>query len=277
MYRRFRRRTQMYVTSHYLTLNPDVMKQTLLLAVLSMGLLSACSTAFKTGQTPDDVYYSPGREMEYVVREERQQQQQQQEYREYLTSLDDRYLRMKIANRYRWGAIDDFNYWYDSRYDFSSFNYYSGINPYYGYYNPGWNLGYGYSKYGIPGTGNYGWSSPYYTIVKYSTPKYSGSTSGSNITAYRNKSYNNSNYGYRDPKTGNFIPSGNNNSFGNLLKRVFTGSSENNTSSSFDRPTRSFSTPTPSSTPQTSSSAGGTSGGFQSTGTSTSTGRGGRG
>jgi hypothetical protein len=254
------------------------MKRALLFSALSIVLFSSCSTAFKAGQTPDDVYYSPGVDRpeakEFVSRDEEAQ------YQQYVTYLDDRYLRMKVANRYRWGAIDNFDYWNDSRYDFntySSYNYYNTVNPY--NWNPGWNLslGYGYGNL-YPGYNNWGWNSPIYTVVHYSTPSY-GSTSGSNISAYRNKSYNNTNYGYRDPKTGTFIPSGNNNSFGSLMKRVFTPATSTENASSYDRPVRTYtpSTTTPSTAPATSSSAGGSSGGYGSTGSSSSSGRAGRG
>jgi hypothetical protein len=265
------------------------MKRILLLSAISMGLLSSCSTAFKAGQTPDDVYFSPGRGVIASEREERVQKQEEAQYQEYISSLDDRYLRMKVANRNRWSSIDNFDYWYDSRYDFNSYTY-NAYNGYTGYrnWNPNWswNLGYSSRSY-YPGYGyGAGWSSPIYTVISYTNPKYGvgGSTSGSNISAYRNKTYNNNNYGYKDAKTGAFVPSSNNSSFGNLLKRVF--SSE--TSQSYDRPSRTFdnntsrttttptqTTPTP--PPATSSNAGGSSGGYSSTGSSSSTGRGGRG
>lgn len=251
------------------------MKLTLLLTVLSIVFLSGCSTAFKAGQTPDDVYYSPGRDREDTyVKEEQKQIKQNEEYQEYVSSQDDRYLRMKVANRNRWNSLDNFDYWYDSRYDFNTYYGNTQWNRY-NAWNPNWNLGI------RPGYGsNWGWSSPIYTVVKYTSPAYSsgGYTSGSNISAYKNRNYNNNNIGYKDPKTGNFIISNNrNNSFGDLLKRVFTGSSDN--SGSYDRPARTFSNSTPNFTPASppSSSAGGSSGGYNSTGTSTSTGRGGKG
>jgi hypothetical protein len=253
------------------------MKHALLLSALSIGLLSSCTTAFKAGQTPDDVYYSPGSEV-VSVKEDKRQKNEEAQYQEYISSLDDRYLRMKIANRYRWGALDNFDYWYDSRYDFNTYNnYYSNLSPY-SSWNPEWNLSVGYGRY-CPGTGGWGWNSPIYTVVHYTNPYYSGgSTSGSNISAYRNKNYNNTNYGYKDPKNGAFVPSASNSGFGNLLKRVFTGS-EN--TSSYDRPARTFNdtrsnSNTSSPPPATSSNAGGNSGGFKSTGTSSSTGRGGK-
>lgn len=252
------------------------MKHALLLSALSIVLLSSCTTAFKAGQTPDDVYYSPGADR--PAKEERVSLSRNQEAEEYFTYLDDRYLRMKVANRYRWGALDNFDYWNDSRYDFNSYNsysYYNATNPY--AWNHGWNLGlgYGYRSWN-PYYNSWGWNSPFYTVVAYSTPSF-GTTSGSNISAYRNKSYNNSNYGYKDPKTGAFIPSGNNNGFGSLLKKVFTTGTDN--TQSYDRPVRTYqpSTTTPSTPPATSSSAGGSSGGYGSTGSSSSSGRGGRG
>jgi hypothetical protein len=252
------------------------MKHALLLSALSIVLLSSCATAFKAGQTPDDVYYSPG--IDRPAAEEKVNRDEEAQYQQYITYLDDRYLRMKVANRYRWGAIDNFDYWYDSRYDFntySSYNYYSSINPY--AWNSGWSLGYGHRGY-YTGYNNWGWNSPYYTLVHYSTPSF-GSTSGSNISAYRNKSYNNSNYGYRDAKTGAFVPSGSNSSFSSLLKKVFTPGSNTENTSSYDRPARTYtpSTTTPSAPATTSSSAGGSSGGYGSTGSSSSSGRSGRG
>lgn len=252
------------------------MKQILLLSFLSMALFTACSTVFETGQTPDDVYYSPGREAS-AVRQDETVNQPQVAYRNYVTNTEDQYLRMKISNRYRWGALDNFDYWYDSRYDFGNYNSYYKLNPY-AYWSPGWNQNFGYNRW-QPGIGGWGWNSPVYTVVHYSTPKYTpgGYTSGSYLSAYRNKSYSNSNYGFNDLKTGRFVPSTGNNSFGNLLRRVFTGSADN--SSSYDRPARYFNNnSTPTSTPMpASSSAGGNSGGFKSTGSSTGTGRGGKG
>ena len=258
------------------------MKYSLLLSVLGLGLFSSCTTAFKSGQTPDDVYFSPGREA-VALNEDRDQQKQREQYQEYISSMDDRYLRMKIANRNRWSTLDDFGYWNDSRYDFNSYNYqyYSSLNP---YWHSGMRLGFGYGNLYYPGAYGWGWSSPVYTVahyysVPYTPAKTGGYTSASFATAYRNKSYHNSNYGFRDPKTGTFVPGGSSQSFGNLLKRVFSSSES---TSSYDRPARTFTNTTPAHTntytpPATNSNAGGTSGGFQSTGSSASTGRGGRG
>lgn len=260
------------------------MKNLLLSSLIGTALFASCSTAYKAGQTPDDVYYSPAREG-LTAKETYRQQQERADYQEYVSSQDDRYLRMKVANRSRWSGIDDFSYWYDSRYDFTGYNNYSFYNPWYNnysFYNPWYNnLYFGASYYGRPYWGGgsfYGWNNPYYTLVNYGTPKFGGGgyTSGSNLSSYKNRNYNNSNYGYRD-KAGNFVPASSNSSFGNLLKRVFT-TSPNGTTNSYDRPARTFDNNSRSSTPPaTNSNAGGNSGGFKSTGSSSSTGRGGRG
>lgn len=257
------------------------MKRALLFSALGMVLLSSCSTAYQLGQTPDDVYYSPG--VERPSNEDRVSREEAAQYQEYVSYLDDRYLRMKVANRYRWSALDDYDYWYDSRYDFNTYNSYRyglfnnyGLYNSYGFYNPyAWNSGLGYGGY-YPGYGGFGWSCPVYTVVKYGTPSF-GTTSGSGISAFRNKSYNNSNYGYTDPKSGRFVPTAGNSNFGSLLKKVFSSGNSTENASSYDRPARTFTPSTSSSTPSTSSSAGGNSGGYGSTGSSSSSGRAGRG
>jgi hypothetical protein len=283
------------------------MKHFLLSAALATGLLSSCSTAYKSAQTPDDLYYSPGRAEITAAKVEKAKVADADVYDEYVSSNDDRYLHMKVANREQWSSIDNYAYWNDSRYDFSSYNYspmysspygfsysnfysnyYSSaylsmLNPY--YMGPGWNMGLGGMGLGCYGMGlGYGgyntlaWNSPLYTVISYSTPKIPGTTnfsSASNLSAFKNKATSNSNWGYTDTHTGKFVPtSGSQNNYSALSKRVY--SNTNNQTSTYDRAARSF-TPSTSSAPVSmSSSAGGSSGGFRSTGTTTTTGRGGR-
>jgi hypothetical protein len=47
------------------------MKSSVLLLALVVAALSSCTTAYKTGQTPDDVYYSPTRPQDEYVRMEK--------------------------------------------------------------------------------------------------------------------------------------------------------------------------------------------------------------
>jgi hypothetical protein len=277
------------------------MKQFLLLTVLVTVLLSSCTTAFKAGQTPDDLYYSPGRSSEADDQQEAKKSRQDKDtYDLYVSSADDSYLRMKVANRSRWGGLDDYSYWYDSRYNFYGYNYNSPFNSFYSPFNnfyspfsnfyspycsvfsPFYYSGYNPYYYGLrPIYGNIGWSNPAYTVISYSTPKFvpAGTTSTSNISAYRNKTYNNSNAPYV-PSGGS--SNGSSSNFGNLVKKVFEGNSNNNyTGNTYERAVRTYSSPASSasnnySPPAPSSNAGGNSGGFKSTGTTTSTGRGGK-
>ena len=109
------------------------MKRQILLLAITAAALSSCTTAYKTGQTPDDVYFSPTRPQdEYVRVEEKEEPRYDDEY------YDDRYLRMKVQNRTQWAYLDDW-YAYD-RYGYrANFYYGSYYNPYTSwnyYYNP---------------------------------------------------------------------------------------------------------------------------------------------
>jgi hypothetical protein len=227
------------ITSQYKHQNVSVMKKIILPTILVAVTVWSCTTAYKT-MTPDDVYYSPARELKGA----------QDRYDEYAANSDDHYLRMKVHDRYRWNTLDDFSYWNDPRYDFG----YSCmpsrevlLNP----YNP--YMGIGYSMYYAPW---YNWYSPYTTIVYYRNPKVYGNTSKTNLTAYRNGLYNNG--------------SNSRQSVGSLFKQAFS----NTNNSSYYPYNNNSSTRTFNSGVTPSSSAGGRSGGFNSTGSSANTSRG---
>ncbi len=86
-----------------LTSKSSAMKSYLPLLSLSI-IFASCSATYKSGQTPDDVYFSPARpQQEYVTtqkEDDRQNQGREDEYR------DDRYLRIKLHNR-RWSNYED--------------------------------------------------------------------------------------------------------------------------------------------------------------------------
>ncbi|HEX2684295.1 MAG TPA: hypothetical protein VHL77_10195 [Ferruginibacter sp.] len=101
------------------------MQSKILLFVLSIIVFSSCSTAYKTGQTPDDVYYSPAR---VIVKEDRNDKDEQvKKYRK-----DDYEITMSIRDR-RWRDFRD-----DYEYNNSPYNYtFCNCNCNYGYYyNP---------------------------------------------------------------------------------------------------------------------------------------------
>lgn len=162
------------------------MKTTKLFFLLGIAIaFGSCTTAYKTGQTPDDVYSSPAPpESEYVKtnrNDDRRYRQYEDEYSDY-QDYDDRYLRMKVRNRALWSDLDDW-YYYGNRYNFSYYNNWNYWNdPFYWnnpwspvsywntYYNPYWsNWGWGgwYGGYYGWGGGWYGsywdpWYSPWY-------------------------------------------------------------------------------------------------------------------
>src|SRR5687767_12847516 len=95
------------------------MNSRIILLGLSVAAFSSCSTAYKTGQTPDDVYFSPGRETEAYVKVENNDDRRyraEDRYRndsyrnESYVNPDDRWLRMRVRNRSRWSTFDDYAY-----------------------------------------------------------------------------------------------------------------------------------------------------------------------
>ena len=123
--------------------------------LIATALLASCSSAYRTSQTPDDVYFSPARAITET---------NDGEDRYVDNSADDRYLRMKVQNRNRWSSIDDYNYWNSPAYSFN--------NSYFNYGSPFYN---NYSYYGHGNGFSNGWYnayfSPYYNSgYCYNTP-----------------------------------------------------------------------------------------------------------
>ena len=251
--------------------------------LLAVVLLSSC-TAYKSGQTPDDVYYSPGR----VVAQDEVRNQEKEEYRNYFETPDDNYIRQKVRNRDRWSNIDDIDYWYSynngcgcnynsygynswNNYGYNSWNSWNSWNSGWSYYNNPWRWNY-YNSWNNPYGG---WYQPVYAVTKYPTRNEGPRR---NLGGYGNNNYNNNNYyGGRPTST----RSG---SSGTLFKSVFSNSNNGGSSSTYDRPARTFepsssssnSSSSGSSRTSGSSSSGSSSSGSSSSGSSSS-GRGGRG
>jgi len=107
------------------------MRSYILLLALAAITLGSCTTAYKAGQTPDDVYYSPTRPQdEYIVSEQRQEDRYYSGSQDYYT---DRYLSMRLNNPYRWSALDD--YYFNNPY---VYNYYGAYNNWYSPWNSYW-------------------------------------------------------------------------------------------------------------------------------------------
>lgn len=89
---------------------------------------------------------------------------EEENYQEYQNYQDDRYLRLKVANRNRWSAIDDFGYWNDPRFNYAYYPSYLGWNSWYsGYYGASWYNPFGYSI-GMGWGGYYPYMNSYYSM-----------------------------------------------------------------------------------------------------------------
>jgi len=187
-----------------------VKKRILLLIVLAT-TFGSCSV-YKNGQTPDDVYYSPTKEIPAYVETEDDARNDE------ATSPEDRYLRMKSTNRNRWSAFDDdVAYWNNPTWN-NSFYFNSFGSPYYSpWIGSGWNVGigtgWGWNNWGWNswGRNNWGWNgfggigNPFcpgfygspIVVVNPKTVNYkSYAPRGGNLNAYSRIN------GYTDPKTG---------------------------------------------------------------------------
>lgn len=99
------------------------MKIKLLSIVIAAVSLVSCSTAYKSGQTPDDVYYSPVK-----VIEEKETRKNDETNKD---NYEDREIRMSTYD-YRWRDLNDY-YGYNYSYNPYQFGYNYGYyyNPYY--------------------------------------------------------------------------------------------------------------------------------------------------
>jgi hypothetical protein len=202
-------------------------------------VFASCTTAYKSGQTPDDVYYSPARpQAEYVTTNDKQDQYRYDEQAE-----DDRYLRMKVHNRRTWSDLDYYysdpyaysyryrnrfnnygNIYYNTPWDYySSWNYY--YNPYAPYYRPHYYNPYGpkvivinprQPVYNRPRTFN---------LNVYNPP----ATNGYDSKNTSRRVYRGDNGSYNYDRNNSSYNSGNDK--GNGLRNIFNSNNSNNASS----------------------------------------------
>lgn len=173
------------------------MKIFLLLAIIT-ATITSCSTAYKTGQTPDDVYYSPARLETHDVRRDRDENTTTDNT--VYTGTEDREIRRRIRHRrYRR---------YDDRYGYP-----------YGYNGPV----YGNPKYGIGTTQNT--SEPRKTNLG----AYNPNTATPDSATSTNSKFGNKNTTGTTPVRTFGTPdktSNNGSAVGNFIRKVFT--TENN-------------------------------------------------
>ncbi len=204
------------------------MKTTILLLAFFVAAFSSCTTAYKTGQTPDDVYFSPASPQDEYVRTDREDRRNYRNDEYY----DDRYLRMKVSNRYRW---NDFNDWYSyERYGF-------GYNYVYGSYNNPYNSwNYYYNPY-CNGTvvvnpkNTFAYSKPRTFNLGTYNPVATNNSKSSNVFRYSNTANNNNSY---NPTRNNNRTNSNS---GNTLRDIFSGGNNNSKSTNTNSPSNSSS------------------------------------
>lgn len=215
-----------------------------ILLIAAIALASSCSV-YRTGQTPDDVYYSPGREASAAsyVQVDNRSSNRYNAYDDYLPS-EDRYLRMMVRNRTRWSVFNDYDYF--SPWAYSPYNAF-GYSPYYSpFYSPfsspyshmGMGLGMGYiNPYGLGYNGFYNsywsWNSfynPYYPSGVVYNPKTNpaGYTMlrSFNLNSYTNRTYNNNVNAGKTYYRGLNVPKNNtapNATLGSSVRRIFSG------------------------------------------------------
>lgn len=203
----------------------------ILLSSLIVVAAASCSTTYKNGQTPDDVYYSPARPVVAEEKEEIRRESRHDDGRYF--SYGDRQILMGI---------------YDPRWRYFNDDYHAFYDP----YRYGYNCGYYYNPYYYP--------SPVFisgaTIIdpKNRVPRMSNLGS-----------YNYSNMVVVNPKPGSSqrvrsTRAYNNKNSDNYIRRVITPSQNNSNNNSYryenNNRTYSPSNNTPSSSPSRSGSSG---------------------
>jgi hypothetical protein len=220
------------------------MKSSILLLAIAAVLISSCSTAYKTGQTPDDVYFSPAPPADEYVNVEKKDDRSYKGEDYY----EDRYLRMRVQNRYRWSVLDD--YYFNNPY---AYTYYGGYYSYFSPYNSYWAWNNYYNPYCnsviiIKNPGSF--RPPPSKPVAFNVNSYTNT----NSRYTSRKSYNSNNYS--SSNSSRYNNSNSNSSFNNSVRKLFSNSNSNSNSYSSGN---NNSTPSRSYNPSSSSSSGGSS------------------
>ncbi|MER3498520.1 MAG: hypothetical protein C4308_07745 [Chitinophagaceae bacterium] len=200
--------------------------RTPILFVAFASVFASCSSAYKTGQTPDDVYYSPERPQEEYVKVN--DDNDDRYYRGDDSYYDDYYLRMKVRNRYRWSSINDWYYYNNPyRYSYSYTHWGNSWNPYFAWnyyrnpycccmYGPGTKISTAYNRPRTVNLNVYNSSNP---TVRKAVVNSKPNIYNKPVNVFNGNNNNNSNRS-------------NNNNAGNILRDVFTSGSSNKSSSS---------------------------------------------
>lgn len=251
------------------------MKNKILFLAVTLAAFSSCTTLYKSGQTPDDVYYSPARSYDEVAQKQDREEPVNEQANNYSAyNNEDRMIRMGISNS-RWRYItDDYSYnpynnFYNSPYNnnfaFGNNHGFYGLNS--NYYAPNYNSIYYSDFYYNPYYSAYPVYYPPITLVKprVSTPRQI------NLNGY-GSNYNNANTPVirrNTPTPGQssrtYNNSNKNSGLGNILNKVFAPAPSNRTNNNNtynnntdNSPQRTY-TPAPSSNSNSSSGNSGSS------------------
>ena len=224
------------------------MKTNYIILIALAVAFSSCSTAYRTGQTPDDVYYSPAPQRDVYVSTQNQDEKNSYRYR----NQEEEDIRRGIRDpRYRSNVSVSLGTGYNPYYNGYSYNPYSynsyGYNPIYNpyrfdpFYDPYFYDPYSYNSYPKYG-GNYysGYYSPYYAPIivvpsgskintnkgprKYNLGAYN--SPGTRARGDNGVIYHPGSQAPNVPPTRTFKAT-KETGVGSVLRRVFSGSSEN--------------------------------------------------
>jgi hypothetical protein len=179
------------------------MNTRILLLAVGVAALSSCSSVYKSGQTPDDVYFSPARpQAEYV--EVQKDEDKYQSYEQYQDNYrNDRFLRMSVGNPYylnAYNSYDGFDWRYNSFiYDSYGYGFNSPWSSYWAwnnYYNPYCSTPFIY--YGGAGS-KFTYSTPVSRPIAFNPSSYINNPANRSGRTYSNGNYyNNTNQRYNN-------------------------------------------------------------------------------
>jgi hypothetical protein len=195
----------------------------LLTAIITATIFTSCSTSYKTGQTPDDVYYSPVRLQTNDVRREDDNRTVYDNSTVYRTT-EDREIRRRVHNR-RYRIYYD-TYGYDYPYGYNGYN--------------------GYPVYGNPKSGTTTNNNPQPRKTNLGAYKPNSTTPDSSNYNIKTGKFNTgtTTTPVRTFGTPNNSSSNNGTGVGNIIRKIFTPDNSNNNynngNSNNSSPSRSF-------------------------------------
>jgi hypothetical protein len=134
----------------------------IVLMAFSFFVTGCTSLQQTTTAATDDLYFTPSKEAEAAPKANSKYnanevaEVEETEYQDYQNYQDDRFLRLKVANRNRWSSIDDFGYWNNPSFSMGFGMGYGGFGGFgWGGWDPFWSNRLGWAGY-YGGFGGFG-------------------------------------------------------------------------------------------------------------------------